>query len=522
MNMKKRMLCLAFSAVLALSIAGCAPSEYTIVIDQSVGNADTGAGIWQNDGPGGETGTVPPGVSTAGVRINEGFPEEFYTYDKVTFDFIGDDVMPVTAWVMPEATDENYAAVAEAGINAISPLGITIEDTADVENNLSLCEKYGINFFLHNDYATAYGSAEEMSESFAYALESPAFGGIAYDEPGLLFMKEVGLVHEYMQTFMSSKIFFLNNMGPGMAPISVSIGNTSGTHQQAVEKFQSTVYGNAFIDSFDGDYLYDLIEGSGYNSENIDYKVCYQAVFDIMRPPIFSFDSYMLREPFPYIANNYFDTLSIGIHYAQDHGVPFWNYIQVIGQENGLRPMRSQEILFQVNTSLSYGAKGINYFLYYWNAGEDTAWVLPMVDADGNKTESYYNVRRANLQLAAADEILLYSMHRGVMQCGWTPAPVPVRDRLESYGVLAGADSPHALIGCFDYDADRDGAFESNVYYVTNNSVQNAADTVLYFEGKQNVTVIQEGQTRQYEGVNELHLRQAAGVGTLVYAEVAE
>ena len=72
----------------------------------------------------------------------------------------------------------------------------------------------------------------------------------------------------------------------------------------------------------------------------------------------------MLSEPYPYVAHNYYDVLSIGIHYAQDNGVPFWNYIQVIGQENGLRVMRTEEELFQVNTSLAYGAKGINYFLY--------------------------------------------------------------------------------------------------------------------------------------------------------------
>ena len=518
MSMKNKWISLLLAGSLVL-FTGCAPSDYKIVIDQSTESGGTSADIWPSDDLGGQTDVTGPGVSTAGVRINEGFPAEFYTYDKVTFDFVGDNVMPVTAWVMPAATDENYAAVADAGINAIAPLSITIEDKEEVQTNLELCEKYGINFFLHNDYATEYESAEAMRELFAYALGSPAFGGVAYDEPGLLFMKEVGLVHEYMQTFMSSKIFFLNNMGPGMAPISVSIGNTSGTHQQAAEKFQNRVYGNEFIDSFDGDYLYNLIEGSGYNTENIDYKVCYQAVFDIMRPPIFSFDRYLLSEPYPYIAHNYYDVLSIGIHYAQDNGVPFWNYIQVIGQENGLRPMRTQEVLFQVNTSLSYGAKGINYFLYYWNASEDTAWVLPMLDGDGNKTESYYNVQRANRQIAAVDEILLYSMHRGVIQVGWSPAPVPQRDKMQSYGALARVDSPHALIGCFDYDADRNGTFESNVYYVTNNSVQNAADTVLYFERGQNVLLIQDGQARRYERVNELHLRQEPGVGTLILLE---
>ena len=92
---------------------------------------------------------------------------------------------------------------------------------------------------------------------------------------------------------------------------------------------------------------------------------------------------------------------------------------------------------------------------------------------------------------------------------------------MQSYGVLSGADSAHALIGCFDYDSDRDGTFESNVYYVTNNSVQNAADTVLYFTGKQDVLLVQDGQVRRYEGVNELHLRQDPGVGTLVVTEAS-
>ena len=518
MKLKRTAGILLAAAVIA-GACGCAPASYEYVVDQTVREEEGGADISWSYGEDGTVTVSPPGTLLADVRVNEGFPAEFAAYAKLTNDFVGDDVMPVSGWVTPSVTDENFAALAAAGINAVSPLGVTIEDREKFGSYLRLCEKYGIACYLHNDYATEYPSAEAMAELFAYALESPAFAGIAYDEPGLLYMKEVGLVHEYMNTFMSSKIFFVNNMGPGMAPISVSIGNTSGTHQQAAAKFNEKIYGNAFIDSFDGDYLYRLIEGQGYNSQNMGTEVCYQAAFDIMRMPLMSFDSYQMTEAFPYVGRDYYNVLSTGRSYAKKHNVPFWNYVQVIGLAENNRPMKREEILFQVNTDLSYGVKGINYFLYSWNSSGDGGWMLPMVDADGNKSVSWYNVAEANAQIAAADEVLLYSLHRGVIQCGWSPAEIPARDKLERYGKLLSADGPHAIIGCFDYDADRDGRFESQAFYVTNNSVQNAADTVLHFDGRQNVTVIAGGKTRTLSGADRLCLRQGAGDGALVVLE---
>lgn len=508
-----------FAAAIIACACGCAPDSYRYIVHQTVREEEREAEITWSYGEDGTVTADPPGTIKTEVRINEGLPREFSVYAKVTNDFVGDDVMPVSGWVTPSVTDANFAAIAASGINAVSPLGVTIEDRGKFGSYLELCEKYGIACYLHNDYATEYPSAEAMAEMFSYALESPAFAGIAYDEPGLLFMKEVGLVHEYMKTFMSGKIFFVNNMGPGMAPISVSIGNTSGTHQQAAAKFNEKIYGNDFIDSFDGEYLYRLIEGQGYNSQNMGTEVCYQAAFDIMGMPMISFDSYQLTEVFPYVGNDYYKVLSTGRSYAKRYNVPFWNYVQVIGLADSNRPMKREEILFQVNTNLSYGAKGINYFLYSWSSNGDGGWMLPMVDSDGNKTVSWYNVAEANAQIAAADEVLLYSLHRGVIQCGWTPAEIPQRDKLERYGKLLSADGPHSLIGCFDYDADRDGGFESQAFYVTNNSVQNPSDTVLRFDGKQNVTVIAGGIARKLRGVDRLCLRQGAGDGALVVLE---
>ena len=90
MKTKKKWISLVLACSLAL-LAGCAPSGYTIVINQTNESGGAGADIQQSDDLGGQTDTVAPGVSTAGVRINEGFPQEFYTYDKVTFDFVGDE-----------------------------------------------------------------------------------------------------------------------------------------------------------------------------------------------------------------------------------------------------------------------------------------------------------------------------------------------------------------------------------------------------------------------------------------------
>ncbi len=47
---------------------------------------------------------------------------------------------------------------------------------------------------------------------------------------------------------------------------------------------------------------------------------------------------------------------------AQEANIPFWTFVQTCSFNSGRRIPTEADILWQVNTALAYGAKGIQYF----------------------------------------------------------------------------------------------------------------------------------------------------------------
>lgn len=85
----------------------------------------------------------------------------------------------------------------------------------------------------------------------------------------------------------------------------------------------------------------------------------------------------------------------------------------------GFRTKRT--FLWQVNTALSYGAKGIQYFTGVLPSNGAETFDGAMFDRDGNRTAVYDYVKKANMQLAAADEVLMCSKFVGLIFTGVSP-----------------------------------------------------------------------------------------------------
>ena len=79
------------------------------------------------------------------------------------------------------------------------------------------------------------------------------------------------------------------------------------------------------------------------------------------------------------ITSDYFYNWAVIREYSLKFGVPSWVFIQSVdfdGSQVGLAQRRrptEAEILWQINVSLAYGAKGIQYFTYW----------TPKVEPDG-------------------------------------------------------------------------------------------------------------------------------------------
>ncbi len=67
------------------------------------------------------------------------------------------------------------------------------------------------------------------------------------------------------------------------------------------------------------------------------------------------------------------------------------------------------------NTALTYGAKGIQYFTGVLPSNGAETFTGAMFDRDGNRTDVYDYVKKANTQVKAVDEVLMCAKSKGII-----------------------------------------------------------------------------------------------------------
>jgi len=118
--------------------------------------------------------------------------------------------------------------------------------------------------------------------------------------------------------------------------------------------------------------------------------------------------------------DSFADELKFGKETAEKHNIDFWFVPQVHGikDESGnilLRQPSTQEEMEMVNLAISYGAKGIMYFLYNSlitdGTGSSTArkWEIyeGLVDLEGKPNSLYYGVQEINSKLQKLSPVLI-------------------------------------------------------------------------------------------------------------------
>jgi hypothetical protein len=123
-----------------------------------------------------------------------------------------------------------------------------------------------------------------------------------------------------------------------------------------------------------------------------------------VRPPLLCFDHYPLLSGGG-ITNSYFYNWATIRKFALRHSVPSWVFIQSVdvdysaaGFADWRRPNK-QELLWQINVGLAYGAKGIQYFTYWTPVKPPDAPVQfgrALVSASGELTPLYHHAKEVN------------------------------------------------------------------------------------------------------------------------------
>jgi hypothetical protein len=127
-----------------------------------------------------------------------------------------------------------------------------------------------------------------------------------------------------------------------------------------------------------------------------DGNTGYEKAAQIAKPLELSFDRY------PILASGedtgYFQNWEAVRAVSLAHDIPSWVYIQSVGY-NGHAVPTYNDLLWQINVSLSYGCKGIQYFTYWTpDPARGEGFTKALLTTDGRRTPLYAAAKQINTQ----------------------------------------------------------------------------------------------------------------------------
>lgn len=479
------------------------------------------------------------------VSVAEEIVAKYYT-DSLTYDYLGGkNVMPIGGFYGPYSdatlTDAMYKLIKDSGINLITYSGIDAASDANrLQQSLALAEKYGIGMFVTDSSLntitkddngdvtanTTVISAEELAALMATYGTYDSFLGITIvDEPkGSANWENDTHDDPTLDTDFSDTNFKRYQYYEALAEALQPYGNITG---------YINLHGSQSVDT--GDY-YEYVSQIG---EDVD---------------VLSFDTYLYFEDqtYPILVrrrlSSYLESLDTIRQVGLEQGKPFWSYVQAgsdyrqnaEGNDTATEGYYTEaDTLWIVNTSLAYGAKGIQYFpllqpeYFGYDNTKEGGYDYDrngLIGFNNEANRNYAMVQKANKQIAAIDDVLMNANSAGVIVTGTAASDVNLASTVRGHtfsGILnknnntytamlgnVSADTS-AMVGVFDYQG-----YEA--YYVVNyDRTEGASQNItLALNGNAKYRVIADAVTTSGEG-NAIALTVPSGAGVLVVLETA-
>lgn len=436
-------------------------------------------------------------------------PMEIEEVQAVSFNFIGGtDVMPISGYYGPYMvessvdgesfpnyiTDEIFEMITDCGVNMTHYTRTDYKSSPEnTKKLLELGEKYGLGIFVQDTALKAMATGKKdnrlkVSERITQYSDYPAFCGVyVADEPGTPYYyptkEQAHDISAYVPLFTDLNALDI-----------VGSGN-----------------------------LFPVWEKADYEK----YNRMLEEYCSTCNPKYLSFDHYVWDKG--RTRSGWFYNVDIVRQYAEKYEIPFWVYIQVGSQWNdaaqkfdtdGYYPTEGQ-LLWNVNASLAYGAKGIEYFPLiqptYFALAETEPWDFQrngIIGAAGNKTQWWYYAKTANEQIAAVDSVLMNAVNKGVLASGEeaTTDLKGMKYLLEGKTWREVEDiQGNAIVGCFNFKG-------KSALYVVNYETEKAQKVTLSLKDSYKATVVQRAE-ESYVDTNQLSLDLKAGEGVLVVFE---
>lgn len=290
----------------------------------------------------------------------------------------------IGAWISPIPGDyddldnpdfineKQYQCISEAGLNAIYALYETADGNKDdVLRALDMAQKADILYLVRDRKILECKDGSDIKKRLDRFMAHPAsMGVLAVDEPGFESFDNIARVKKMFEEIYPDKLFYVN-----LLPMYAT----------------------------DRQIQYGASHLGGEQVTNEVYETYLRKYINTVKPDVLSYDFYPFEGPRPNVRDDYFEQLDLVSGFEQ----PLWCFIQTVKFSEKTRVPTLEEIRFQINTSLAYGHKGIQFFTYFKPLSvERESFDGAMIDHEGNKTDVYDSVKQINKENDKLYELL--------------------------------------------------------------------------------------------------------------------
>jgi hypothetical protein len=159
------------------------------------------------------------------------------------------------------------------------------------------------------------------------------------------------------------------------------------------------------------------------------YQEYLRLYLEQVKPPFLSFDHYPLVSDTA-ITARCFENWALVREYSRQAGIPSWGFIQSVdfswtsGSFLPRRRPNENELFWQVNVALAYGAKGLQYFTYWTpNDSDSITFGEALLTETGRRTPLYDHAQNVNKVLKVVGKVLLPLKSESVVHAQENPLP---------------------------------------------------------------------------------------------------
>lgn len=352
--------------------------------------------------------------------------------------------MPIGAWVAPIPGNftnlnnpdfinlEQYQQLSTSKINTIYALYEKAEvDLVKVLEALDYASQVGVGYLVRDSRIILAENKEELLDIIKPYYQKPAFVGVlVMDEPGIIHFKKIGQVHQWFKELCPKDVFYVNLL---------------------------PTYANT-------NQLTNGAAGGEASMDNVNYELYISEYIKQVKPEFISYDFYALEGPFPSLKEGYFEQLSIIRKHALKNNIPYWNFVQCCSFNSNTRIPHKSELMWQVNTSICYGVKGIQYFTYFIPLEiEAENFKGSIIDKNGKPTTIYDDIIEINNFIGVIDEYIMPAEHLGIIPSEDIQTNFNSEDIYTS-AIITKFNGQNGLVGCFKKDNDL-------IFLLVNNSI---------------------------------------------------